>query len=547
MNTKSKITLLFVAITVLAACAIKVSAEPKHDPSAKNRKYEEKIAVCTRAIASCPNDVEAYCNRADAYGGLGKHQESISDSNAAIGIDPKSAWAYTIRAGAYCDLLQYQKSIEDSTKAIMLDPTYARAYFIRGAAYGSSEHLQESTTDCTHAIELDPSYAFCYANRGMNYEELGQYRLAFRDFDQAIRLAPKAASLYSCRGAAYENIGEHQNAIKDFTLAIGLDPENRYAHIQQARAKRKLSIRVTVERGFDSLTNGNYFQATVGFARALWILFDHITIAIMLPTMALSGLISFAVRRKSKLSGRITRYLLFRRSSLTIINGPPPEYQSQIVRTTPGTTFVNILLSSCWAATVMNWCLSHELWRGLIHTSPNIRTDLLLSLLLCLIFSIACSLPLFCILEALLYQRPVNFDLRRFVFAPGRMLISVCAFVGMLFVLLPAFGIFQCSPYSPEFAMLDELMRVSIALATIPASLAALAVALMLNAHVLFGDRATKLADDYTLLTSPTFGFAGLEGVSDTHLHDLVALALTVGDLEKGDLLSMLLMRRAER
>jgi hypothetical protein len=206
------------------------------------------------------------------------------------------------------------------------------------------------------------------------------------------------------------------------------------------------------------------------------------------------------------------------------------------------------LVSFCWATTVMSWCLSHALWRGLIHSSFNshINADLLVQLLLCLIFSIACSLPLFCILEALLYQRPVNLELRRLVFAPGRMLISACAFVGVLFLLLPAFGIFQCSLYSPEFAMLDELARDCILLAPLPVCLATFAVPLMLNAHVLIGHRAAKLAGDYALLTSQTFGVAGLEGVADERLHDLVSLALTIGDLDKGNLLSKLLLERAE-
>ena len=128
--------------------------------------YKFQIVNYTKFLRLNPDDADAYYNRGNTYGKLGKYQLAIDDYNRAIRINPDYAIAYNNRGIAYNDLGKYQLAIDDYNNAIRINPDDADAYYNRGNAYNDLGKYQLAIDDYNRAIRIKPDYANAYNNRG---------------------------------------------------------------------------------------------------------------------------------------------------------------------------------------------------------------------------------------------------------------------------------------------------------------------------------------------------------------------------------------------
>ena len=188
----------------------------------QDEKPEDSISAYDKAIRLKPDDADAYNNRGNAKGDLGRHDEAIADYDEAIRLKPDDAVAYYNRGSAKDDLGRYDDAIANYDEAIRLKPDYAGAYNNRGVAKGNLGRYDEAIGDYDEAIRLKPDYADAYNNRGVAKDDLGRYDDAIADYDEVLRLQSDYTNAYRNRGIAYRKLGFKDEARKDFEAVLNL-------------------------------------------------------------------------------------------------------------------------------------------------------------------------------------------------------------------------------------------------------------------------------------------------------------------------------------
>ena len=202
-----------------------------------NDDVVSKISYYDRAIQLKPDFSEAYYNRGNAKGKLGRHEDAIADCEKAIQINPDMADAYYNCGNAKRRLERYEDSITDYDKAIQLKPDMAKAYSNRGNSRSNLGQYEAAITDYDKAIQLKPDIAEVYSNRGISKFELGRYEDALADYDKAIQLKPDIAEVYSNRGISKFELGRYEDALADYDKATQLKPDIAEAYYNRGNAK----------------------------------------------------------------------------------------------------------------------------------------------------------------------------------------------------------------------------------------------------------------------------------------------------------------------
>ena len=153
---------------------------------------EEGIVAYDKAIALKPDYADAYINRGNVKGDLGRHKAAIADYDEAIRLKLDYTDAYYNRGIAQFKLGRPEEAIADYNKAIRLKPDYADAYNNRGIAKAKLGRYKEAITDCDEAIRLKPDYASAHYNRGLTELVLGRKDKARSDFEAALKHAQAA-------------------------------------------------------------------------------------------------------------------------------------------------------------------------------------------------------------------------------------------------------------------------------------------------------------------------------------------------------------------
>ncbi|MEI7752780.1 MAG: tetratricopeptide repeat protein, partial [Candidatus Omnitrophota bacterium] len=195
--------------------------------------YDEALACAEKAIASDPNDANAYNARGLVYYMKGQKELStlaIRDYDMAIKLKPDFAVAYMNRGNAKTDLGLYDSNIEDQNMAIKLSPTLASAYSARGAAYHRKKMYDRAIEDYGRSLELDPKHVGAYVGRGNSYYRSGKYDVAIRDYDQAITMDPNNADCYRYRGRTYLKKGAYDKALVDLLKSEEIKPTSAGTH-----------------------------------------------------------------------------------------------------------------------------------------------------------------------------------------------------------------------------------------------------------------------------------------------------------------------------
>ncbi len=480
----------FLALFAIFACCHVIASDGKLPGSpAEVNARQQKIAEFNQPVATNPKDAQEYCVRAFLHNIWEEYRQAIEDANHAISILP-SCRAYQIRGCARTALGQVQEGIEDFDEAIHLDPKDYCAYSDRAFAHGLLGKYEKEIDDCNSAIELHAYGVVAFVYRASAYGELRQYEKEIDDCSQAIAIAPRCTAAYLARGRAFAHLGHYDKAVRDF-------------------------------------------------GAAMFSLYDATSIAILLPSLLLWLLLIAASRKKRVLPQKIDRYLLLHNPFFTVIKGAPPEcYPAKQLHPPLIGQIAIYLIAILWAGCVLGWCSLHSSWKEDVHWVNccflNVRVCIL------------CTLPIFYGLQFLNHQKMLSPKFRNMTFGTGA-LFNTFVLAWLLLWLLPSMILLMSPATSIDYWLLKLLTRISVSLSTVASSLAGITLACLAYVHIVVGRHGAKLANDYKLLTSDAFNVNKFATMTDQALHDLTSLALTVGDLEKADLLSQFLLERAEK
>jgi lipoprotein NlpI len=126
-------------------------------------RLNDRISKVTKVIdsgrVSGDDLADAYCERADANGDLGKGADSLKDAQLAVKTSPNFAGAYTCRGNAWFVMGDYPRSITDYSKAVTLGGSEFMPIYRRGHARFYNGQLPAALDDFAKVSSLDKNDA----------------------------------------------------------------------------------------------------------------------------------------------------------------------------------------------------------------------------------------------------------------------------------------------------------------------------------------------------------------------------------------------------
>ncbi len=158
------------------------------------RRYEEALALLSRAVASDPDNPHAWCLMAQAQLGLYRYREALQAAETAIPLAPDEEWPHRLASVALEGLGNYVQAARAAKEAARLAPHTCRAWRLDEARAGS---------------------------------------------DRALVLAPDEADVHVAAGTVAAAAGHRGEAETHFRRALAIEPDNAAAHNELARLHLK--------------------------------------------------------------------------------------------------------------------------------------------------------------------------------------------------------------------------------------------------------------------------------------------------------------------
>ncbi|MGF1445402.1 MAG: tetratricopeptide repeat protein [Pikeienuella sp.] len=181
----------------------------------------------TLAIATDPDLVAAYANRARSRLARGSFTEAMADFDAAIERAPGDALLWLGRGGAQLRAGNAAAAVTDLTRAIGLKSDLLAAHFNRGVGYLLLGEDARAAADFSTVVAATPDDAGAYLNRAraLSARRPGQAEV---DFDKAVSLDPEWGRAWAARGLFLEERGRREEANRDFLRAYELGERERW-------------------------------------------------------------------------------------------------------------------------------------------------------------------------------------------------------------------------------------------------------------------------------------------------------------------------------
>ena len=154
------------------------------------QRYDEAIALYSRALDADPRSVEALTGRTFARVRRGDMNGAQADATALLAIEPNNVKALGFRCGARLGLDDYRGALADCSQSIKLDPTGWGTYSVRGIVRIALKDPAGAIADFTESLALNPRVAETFNNRGLAKDEAGDLAGALEDYQQALALEP---------------------------------------------------------------------------------------------------------------------------------------------------------------------------------------------------------------------------------------------------------------------------------------------------------------------------------------------------------------------
>lgn len=238
-------TIFVIAVTIvilIVLCMVKWFPVIQGMTLSDQGKTEEAIAVFTQAIASNPDNKQAYVERGHCYAKQGNYEKAIADCEKALKIDKDCTQALVVRGLIYKMGEDYNHALVDFTGTIEKEKdnhslwqnsnALRTAYFQRANIYFIQRDFINAIEDYTKAIELDYGEA-AYIGRGDCYFKQSNFTQAISNYTKAIELNPKNGQIYAYRSCAHENLGNTAQAEADLAKARELEGKNTSGEIKK--------------------------------------------------------------------------------------------------------------------------------------------------------------------------------------------------------------------------------------------------------------------------------------------------------------------------
>ena len=237
--------------------ATQVFAQISPDVKAcEEKKGDEAIAACTRAIETSPNKkniASVYFNRAVEWAAKKDYDRAIADYAEAIAINPQYREAFNNRGNAHRNKRDYDLAIADYDAAIRINPKRGLYHRNRGNVLMDKRDYEKALASFNEAIRLDPNDAD--ANDSAAWLMASAPDAKLRNGKRAVELAQKACELTQWKNgsyvdtlaAAFAEAGDYAEAVRreqqalanpEFEQSEGKNARNRLAQYKAGKPNR---------------------------------------------------------------------------------------------------------------------------------------------------------------------------------------------------------------------------------------------------------------------------------------------------------------------
>jgi len=146
------------------------------------RRTEESIAACRRAVLLNPNSAVAHTYLSHIFAFSGQHREAIAHGEEAIRLsplDPEMAFFLGGIAIAHYMAGRFEESARYATEALQLRPGFQGAQRQRAAALGAAGRIEEAREALAYARQNHPALSIAWIRQNVPYQasELTEFYL----------------------------------------------------------------------------------------------------------------------------------------------------------------------------------------------------------------------------------------------------------------------------------------------------------------------------------------------------------------------------------
>ncbi|WYL97507.1 MAG: tetratricopeptide repeat protein [Gloeotrichia echinulata IR180] len=189
------------------------------------KEYEAAIACYDKALSIKPDYHQAWYNRGNALGNLGRHEEAIACYDKALSIKPDDYYAWILRGYALYNLERNEEAIASYDKALSIQPDDHQAWNFRGIALRNLGRNEEAIASYDKALSIQPDYHDAWNNRGNALRNLGRNEEAIASYDKALSIQPDYHQAWNFRGIALGNLGRNEEAMACYDKALSIQPD----------------------------------------------------------------------------------------------------------------------------------------------------------------------------------------------------------------------------------------------------------------------------------------------------------------------------------
>ena len=175
-----------------------------------------------QAVKSCPVDIDARCNYAEALWQRGAQEEAYVQMQEAVRLAPDDAELLVRQAEMQCALGLCDAALAGIRRTLDLDPSQARAWAVRGRAAADQGNLRQALADYQRALSLAPDDRELLFEIARLYQQLQQPQRSLAYLQSLLDTYPAGEEpqqpLY-LEGLAYAALGRHGEAAESLSAA----------------------------------------------------------------------------------------------------------------------------------------------------------------------------------------------------------------------------------------------------------------------------------------------------------------------------------------
>jgi Flp pilus assembly protein TadD len=166
--------------------------------------------------------------------GLGRHSEAIESYDRALAACPQLVDALIGRGNALIMIARFDEALASFDRALAIDAGALLAHDNRGVALSRLHRAAEALTSHDRAIALKPAFATAYINRGNALFDLGRLSEALDSYDNALRLASESSVAWRSRGTVLRELKRLPEALASYRQSRALNPEDTISEWHEA-------------------------------------------------------------------------------------------------------------------------------------------------------------------------------------------------------------------------------------------------------------------------------------------------------------------------